>query len=275
MRPMPVVLHALAVAGLLLAAARPAASQQPGFDTQILPIFRQSCAPCHGASEPQAHLRLDSLEGVLKGGISGPAIVSGNSRASLLYQRITSADAKVRMPPAGAALPAEPMVLIAAWIDSLPSRTAGAARVDYAQSVEPILRSSCYGCHSGTQPKAQLRLDIKSGAMRGGIGGAVIVPGSSEKSHLIQRVEGRGGEPRMPFNGTPLEPEQIATLKRWIDEGAAWPESVEARDQSPLKHWAYVKPVKPVPPPVKHAALVRNPIDNFILARLEQDGLTY
>ena len=177
------------------------------------------------------------------------------------------------MPPAGAALPAEWMALIAAWIDSVPNRTVDAAQVDYARSVEPILHSSCYGCHSGAQPKSQLRLDIKSGAMHGGIGGVVLVPGSSEKSRLIQRVEGRGGEPRMPFNGTPLQPEQIATLKRWIDEGAEWPESAEAHDQSPLKHWAYVKPLKPVPPTVKHEALVRNPIDNFILARLEQEGL--
>jgi len=91
----------------------------------------------------------------------------------------------------------------------------------------------------------------------------------------MQRVEGRGGEPRMPFNGPPLAREQIATLKLWIDEGADWPGAAEARDQSPPKHWAYVKPVKPALPAVKHAALVRNPIDNFILARLEEEGLTY
>jgi uncharacterized protein DUF1553/uncharacterized protein DUF1549/cytochrome c len=272
---MSAVIQTLAVTAQLCAGTRPATSLQPGFDTQILPIFRKSCAPCHGVSEPQAHLRLDSLEGMLKGGIAGPAIAPGNSRASLLYQRITSADTNVRMPPAGAALPAESTALIAAWIDSVPSRTASAAHVDYARSVEPILRSSCYDCHSGPQPKSQLRLDVKSAAMRGGMGGAVIVPGSSEKSRLIQRVEGRGGEPRMPFNGKPLEPEQIATLKRWIDEGAGWLESADARDQSPRKHWAYVKPVKQVPPPVQHADLVRNPIDNFILAGLEPGGLTY
>jgi len=275
MRQTPVVIEALAVMGLLFAGACPAATQQSSFDTQILPIFQESCAPCHSASRPQAQLRLDSAEGVLKGGKSGPAIVPGNSGASLLYQKIASADAKLRMPPAGAGLRAEQIALIAAWIDSVPSQTAGATRVDYAHNIEPILRASCYGCHSGTQPKSQLRLDIKSTAMRGGIGGAVIVPGSSEKSRLIQRVEGRGGEPRMPFNGTPLAPEQIATLKRWIDEGAEWPESAEARDQAPPKHWAYVKPVKPTPPTVKHAALVRNPIDNFLLARLEQEGLSY
>ena len=275
MRHMLVVMEAVLVTGLLFAGPRPADPKPPAFDSQILPVLRESCAPCHNASRPQAQLRLDSPEGVLKGGVSGPAIVPGNSRVSLLYQRIASADAKVRMPPVGTGLHAEQIGLIAAWIDSLPSLAAAAPRIDYARSVEPILRSSCYGCHSGAQPKSQLRLDIKSAAMRGGFGGAVIVPGSSEKSRLIQRVEGRGGEARMPFKGTPLAPEQIATLKRWIDEGAEWPESTEAREQSPPKHWAYVKPVKPVPPQVKNAALVRNPIDNFILARLEQEGLTY
>jgi len=81
------VIQAMALTGLLYAGTRPA-SQPPGFETQIQPIFRQSCAPCHGAAQPQAHLRLDSLDGVLNGGISGPAIVPADSRASLLYQRI-------------------------------------------------------------------------------------------------------------------------------------------------------------------------------------------
>jgi hypothetical protein len=272
---MLVTMERFALIGLLFAGTGLAASQPPSFNTQILPIFRQACSPCHGSKGPEGHLLLDNLEGVLTGGISGPAIVPGNSRASLLYQRIVSAGAKVRMPPVGAALPSGQIELIAAWIDSVPNRTAGANLVDYARSVEPILRSSCYSCHSGTQPKSQLRLDVKSAALRGGIGGAVIVPGSSEKSRLIQRVEGLGESPRMPFKGTPLDPTQIATLKRWIDEGAAWPETTEARDQSPPEHWAYVKPVKPVLPSVKQAALLRNPIDNFILARLEQEGLTY
>lgn len=249
---------------MLLGAMPPAFCDQPNFETQIQPIFTASCAVCHSTNRPQAQLRLDSLDGVLRGGNSGAAIVPGDSQRSLLYRRISTTDAKLRMPATGAPLPAEQVALIRAWIDSMP-----AARVDYARDVAPILRSSCYGCHSGAQPKGQLRLDVKSVAMR------VITPGGSEKSRLIARVEGRGGEARMPFNGTPLGPEQIATLKRWIDAGAEWPESLDARDQSPAKHWAYVKPVKPAPPVVKHVELVRNPIDNFLLARLEQEGLSY
>jgi len=103
----------------------------------------------------------------------------------------------------------------------------------------------------------------------------VIVPGASDRSRLIARVEGRGGEAQMPLNRTPLKPGQVALLKRWIDAGAEWPESAEAHDQPPAKHWAYLKPVKAAPPQVQHAALVRNPIDNFLLARLEQEGLSY
>ena len=219
--------------------------------------------PCHSDNRPQAQLQLDSLENVLRGGNSGSALLPGNSRGSLLYQRISATDAKLRMPPLGAALTADQVALIGAWIDSLP------AAVDYARDVAPILRSNCYGCHTGAQARGQLRLDVKSVAMR------VVTPGASEKSRLIARVEGRGGEARMPFNGTPLGPEQIATLKRWIDAGAEWPASVDAREQAPAKHWAYVKPVKPAAPAVQHAALVRNPIDNFLLARLEQEGLSY
>ena len=242
----------------------PVAGEQPKFETQVQPILTASCTSCHSADRPQAHLRLDSLDGALRGGTSGAAIVPGDSHRSLLYQRISAADAKVRMPPGGGPLPAEQVSLIRAWIDSMP-----ATRVDYSRDVEPILRSSCYGCHSGAQPKAQLRLDVRSVAMH------VIAPGASERSRLIARVEGKGGEARMPFNGTPLAPEQIATLKRWIDAGAEWPEGVTAQDQVPGRHWAYIKPVKPAPPVVKHAELVRNPIDNFLLARLEQEGLNY
>jgi len=252
------------VTALLLAGTRPAAGDQPNFETQIQPIFVASCVGCHSANRPQAQLRLDSLDGVMRGGNSGAAIVPGNSQGSLLYQRISATDAKRRMPAGAAPLAAEQVALIRAWIDSMP-----VAHVDYARDVEPILRSSCYGCHSGAQPKGQLRLDVKSTAMR------VIAPGASAKSRLIARVEGRGGEAQMPFNGTPLGAEQIAVLKRWIDGGAEWPDSFAGHDQPPAKHWAYVKPMKPVPPAVQHAALVRNPIDNFLLARLEPEGLSY
>jgi hypothetical protein len=255
--------------------AQPLPSPQTNFETKILPLLRSSCAGCHGADRQEGGLRLDSMQAVVKGGGSGPAIAWGNSRGSLLYQRVTATDQKLRMPPAGAALSPKQIALISVWIDAGAGIVSASVRVDYARDVEPILRMSCLGCHSGTEAKSQLRLDVKSAAMQVGPRGLVIVPGAAEKSRMIHRVEGRGKEPRMPLKGKPLTGEQISVLRRWIDQGAEWPDNSEVKNPSVPKHWAYIRPVKPRPPAVKDEAATRNPIDNFILARLEQEGLAY
>jgi hypothetical protein len=146
--------------------------------------------------------------------------------------------------------------------------------VDFAAQVQPIFETSCYACHSGLQPQAGLRLDVRSMALKGGIGGPIILPGNSKDSSLIHRVTGLGGLRPMPMTGPPLSAEQIAILTRWIDQGAQWPDQVANEQNAGIqKHWAYVKPVRPAIPAVKNAAWVRNPIDSFVLARLEKEGL--
>jgi hypothetical protein len=137
-------------------------------------------------------------------------------------------------------------------------------RIDFVRDVQPILRAHCYGCHSGDKPRAPLRLDSKAQALR------VIIPGDSKGSRLVHRIMGLGEEPRMPFKSAPLSPQQIETIRAWIDQGALWPDEADAKAR---KHWAYVKPVRPQVPSVKFSSWVRNPIDNFILARLEREGL--
>ena len=268
------IFRTAAASYMLLAAASGMAPTpapgQPDFATQVLPLLRSSCAGCHGADRHEAGLRLDTLQSVLKGGKSGPLIAPGHSQDSLLYHRINAKDAKLRMPPVGPALNVQQIALVSAWIN------AGApAPADYAADVAPILQAACLGCHSGAEAKSGLRLDLKESTLQARPHGPVVVPGAAEKSRMIQRVEGRGQEPRMPLNGKALSAAQIAVLKRWINAGAPWPEGAEARKSSGPRHWAYVKPVKPAPPAVKHAGEVRNPIDRFILARLEQEGLSY
>ncbi|MEO8662243.1 MAG: PSD1 and planctomycete cytochrome C domain-containing protein, partial [Bryobacteraceae bacterium] len=190
---------------------------------------------------------------------------------SPLYLRISAVQVAQRMPPAGLPLGPAKVALIKKWIDS------GAAGlmlpVDFAKDVEPIFKASCYNCHSGTQPKARLRLDAKAGAMAGGLSGPVIVPGKASASRLIHRVEGTGNEKQMPLGGTPLTPKQIATLRRWIDGGASWPGG-EVSSAEPViqKHWAYRKPVRPAVPAVNIP--FKNPIDAFIEAKLEEKKLT-
>jgi mono/diheme cytochrome c family protein len=248
---------------------------QPNFEAQILPIFRTACAGCHGLNRQEAGLRLDSLQAVLKGAVSGPVVARADSRNSILYRRVAAADHNLRMPPIGTGLNAQQLDLIARWIDAGTEIPAAHAKVDFASDVQPILRASCLGCHSGPDAKSELKLDVKSSVLQSRPKGQVVVPGAAEKSRMLQRIEGRGGEPQMPFNGKPLAAEQIATLRRWINQGAVWPEQGESKNGNSSRHWAYIKPVKAVPPTIAHAAQVRNPIDQFLLARLEKEGLTY
>src|SRR5215470_7675734 len=157
--------------------------------------------------------------------------------------------------------------------------SAQVGRIDFRRDVEPILRANCYQRHGAKMSSAQLRLDDKELAMKGGISGAVIIPGNSEDSRLMKRVLGDGDEARMPLGGAPLKASQIELIRKWIDEGAEWPDSKSAiiHKQGPQsaipQRWAFVKPVRPAPPQVKNSAWVRTPIDNFILARLEKQGL--
>jgi mono/diheme cytochrome c family protein len=148
-----------------------------------------------------------------------------------------------------------------------------ARRVDFVRDIQPIFQSSCAPCHAGGSPKSGLRLDNKKLALAGGIGGAVIVPGSAEGSRLMHRILGLNGEKRMPLGGEPLKAEQIELIRRWIDEGAEWPESAAGGEAKLEKHWAFVAPTRPAPPTVKNISWARTPVDRFILAKLEQQGL--
>ncbi len=147
---------------------------------------------------------------------------------------------------------------------TLPSQqpTPAGKSVDFAGQVLPVLKDSCYGCHSGNRPVGGLRLDARSFAMR------AIVPGNGKDSRLIHRLEGADTEPQMPFGMPPLPAEQIASIKQWIDDGAPWPDALAGEE-----HWAYLKPVKPALPAVKDESWARNPIDRFVLARLEKEGM--
>ena len=78
----------------------------------------------------------------------------------------------------------------------------------------------------------------------------------------------------MPYGAPPLSADDVELIRKWIDQGARGPDSAAPLAAAkPVKHWAYVKPVRPDVPKVKNAAWCRNPIDNFVLARLETEGL--
>ncbi|MDQ1473866.1 MAG: hypothetical protein QOJ99_5346 [Bryobacterales bacterium] len=136
---------------------------------------------------------------------------------------------------------------------------------DFARDIQPVFEKSCYSCHGEKLQSAGLRLDQKQSAL------AKLVPGKSAESVIYKRIAGVGNLARMPMGGT-LSETQIAAVKSWIDAGANWPDNV-ASTTPKKKHWAFIPPVRPTFPTVQNAKWVRNPIDRFVLAKLESEGL--
>jgi Protein of unknown function (DUF1553)/Protein of unknown function (DUF1549)/Planctomycete cytochrome C len=150
------------------------------------------------------------------------------------------------------------------------------AAVDYARDIQPVLEKYCYECHGRSKNRARLRLHTPELIRKGGQSGPIVVPGKSRDSELMRRVLDENADDRMPLDKDPLPESTIALLRAWIDQGAAMPAASAdaAASASADEHWAYVKPKRPELPPVKNAAWPRNPIDRFVLARLEKEDLT-
>jgi hypothetical protein len=163
----------------------------------------------------------------------------------------------------------------AANSETSPPPTAGTGHVDFARDIEPLLAARCYSCHGAKKQESGLRLDRKAAALRGGEHGPLLVAGNSAASLLFRVTANTHPEiVRMPKKGEPLTAAQLGLLRAWIDQGAAWPAQVTAESQPRGKdHWAFKPPVKAVMPVVNNRSWSRTPIDVFILARLEREGL--
>jgi hypothetical protein len=151
----------------------------------------------------------------------------------------------------------------------------GVQQIDFARDVQPIFAGRCYECHGDKKQKSDFRLDDRSVVLHGGESSKpAVVPGKSRESALFQRVTSINPDEAMPPKGDRLTAQQITVLKSWIDQGANWPDSLaRPGGQSSLRHWAFKSPVKTVPPRVRKSKWIHDPIDNFILARLEKEKL--
>ena len=147
----------------------------------------------------------------------------------------------------------------ALWLLSAPLAPA-APKIDFDREIRPIFSDKCFACHGPDEKQRQvgLRFDTKEGGYR------VIAPGDSGKSRLFQRISAPNKANRMPppTSGLSLTDSQVDLIRRWIDQGADWE-----------THWSYVAPKRPDPPGVKRKGWTRNPIDYFILAKLERENL--
>lgn len=140
---------------------------------------------------------------------------------------------------------------------------AAAEPVDFNRDIRPILNTNCMGCHGGVKQAGNVSFSYREQALgKGKSGRPTVVPGSPRQSELMARVTSSNPETRMPLHAAPLNARQIALLRQWIDEGAPW-----------SNYWAFVKPKPQALPAVKQAGWVRQPVDRFVLARLEKEKL--
>src|SRR3954465_3807041 len=152
--------------------------------------------------------------------------------------------------------------VIAATPKTASERAPAKNKLSFNERVQPILAENCYACH-GADPgsrKADLRLDRAEHAFRKRKDGdPALVGGKPDESPLIQRIESKDEKKRMPPEEAhkTLTAEQIATLRRWVAEGAEYEE-----------HWAFIAPKRPAVP-----GATANPIDGFVRARLAKEGL--
>src|SRR5437762_909342 len=153
-------------------------------------------------------------------------------------------------------------------LGAIVSQAPAAQKVKFNRDIRPILTDNCFACH-GPDPgsrKANLRLDQELGLFGERKGGHAIIKGDPKQSLLYQRITAEDEDDVMPppkSHKPPLKPAQRELIRRWIEQGAPW----EA-------HWSFVAPVRPTVPAVKNAAWVRNPIDAFVLEKLEKNGLS-
>ena len=140
--------------------------------------------------------------------------------------------------------------------------------VDYVKDVRPILREHCVKCHGAEKREGGLRLDIKKWVFQGGDSGEVLVVGKPDESELIYRVETDDEDDIMPPKGKHLTKGEVDVLKKWIAQGAEWPEGVDDKEESP-DYWSFQPLAKPELParPEKH------PVDKFIRVRLAEEKL--
>jgi cytochrome c553 len=150
----------------------------------------------------------------------------------------------------------------------------------FEKNVRPVLADNCLTCHGPDKTRGGLRLDTKAGFLKGADAGPIVAPGDPDKSSLIHAVRQDGDVKMPPSPRQPLPPEAVETLTTWVKMGAPWPDGAAvvvkgiSMEEARRKHWSFQPVRRPAIPTVKDTAWVKNPIDAFILSKMEEKGLT-
>jgi mono/diheme cytochrome c family protein len=226
-------------------AAGPAGAAPAGvsFTSQVAPLLARHCGGCHVAGK-KGGFQMASYAGLMKSGM----VQAGQGEVSRLVETILSGD----MPRGGGKVSPQDLAVIVKWIDAgarfdgsdpdaaLDGAGRGAAApapsvrpeamaavalkpgdVSFASDIAPILLDQCAGCHDANQPEGNLSMTTLERLVRGGRGGAAIMPGRGAESLLVKKLKGTGIEgQRMPLGKPPLADDLITLVQRWIDQGA-------------------------------------------------------
>ncbi len=276
----------------VVAVAAPGQERVPVFEQDVQPILSAYCLTCHGKSSPEQGVDLRTARTVLRGGFNGPVVKRGSPDESRLYQKLAQGE----MPPPAfeSTVPEADVETIRRWIesgarseqeDSIPDK----ARLQIArfeEEIQPLLEERCVACHGGSSPQSGLDLRTLASMLRGGQHGPVVLEGFAEKSVLVRQLVSGVMPPQGA--GESLSASQVRLIREWIDEGnfadyvdlgdpldrpftAAEAPPVTEEDR---QHWAFRRPVSVDAPKVRARRSVRTPIDSFVIAELERQGLS-
>ena len=260
----------LALGAVQLAGASPEAEF---FESEVRPVLASHCFGCH-AENATAGLRLDSWEGVLPGGRSGPAIQPDNPDESILVRAIQGIKGRMGMPPNGKRVESHEFESLARWI-AIGAPWPLSPREFIRDRIRPVLEAKRLGCHAA-EPQGELRMDSRAALLKSGKSGPALVSGDPDASLLLKAVR-HDGDLRTPPTGS-LSKTEIDDTAQWIADGAAWEDSEpELREHALIEehraHWAF-QPLAPGPVPAPPGAdSSANAIDRFLLARLNEEGL--
>ena len=256
------------------------AAQVEFFEQRVRPVLTESCFGCHNDTA-MGGLRLDSKEGLLKGGKSGPAIVAGDPDKSPLVTAIRQTGA-IKMPLGKDRLSDAQIADLTTWVKDgalwpdvqIGAKPESVLAEHFESRIRPVLAQQCFACHTNTKAGG-LSLDSRQGLLTGGHSGPAVVPGDPDKSLLMGAIR-HIGPLKMPKGATRLSDEQLGNFATWVKDGAYWPLDktvVKQYTDKEKKIWSIqALQIHPVPA-VKDAAWPLNDIDRFVLARLEKEGL--
>lgn len=268
-----------------------AAAQAPRFERDVLPIVTAKCLSCHGGNS-MVGLDLRTAASLFKGSHNGPVLVKGSPEESLLYKKISSR----MMPPEAFNRPLTEAEIetIRLWIEGGALSDAREEIILSEQEIEkfnhealPVLKTHCIGCHGGGEPMGALDLRSLASLLRGSQNGPVIVEGSADASILIRKVSAGAMPP--PGMGPRVDKTDLDRLRHWVDtstfalradKAGAERKTFTEKEAPPIteedrRYWAFRKPRKHPEPAVRGRKRLRTPIDAFVLARLESEGLGF